>query len=134
MNWMIKEAESALGMFPFAIRKPYFLVLDRKRFGYYLKDSPLLLSIEETPSFVAHLPDSELVCLCSEIINNLTKNKNKNYKIKFVRAIIMHELFHIRNMHMALTEDEALKSEKEVHSQLRREFPGLANVLSSINK
>ena len=134
MDWIINEAEESFKKFPYKIKKPSFMVLSRKKFEYYLKDSPLLLSIENTPSFVAHLPDRELVCLCAEIINNLTRSKSISYKKRFVKAITMHELFHIRNMHFALTEKEALLSEEEVHEQLRHEFPGLAKVLEAFKK
>ena len=115
MDWMIAEAEESFKKFPYRIKKPGFIVMNRKKFEYYLKDSPLLLSVENTPSFVAHLPDGDLVCLCPEIIDNITKSKNGYYKKRFVQAITMHELFHIRNMHFALTEKEALLSEEEVH-------------------
>lgn len=134
MDWILKEAESCFIKFPYSIRKPSFLVLDKGQFEYYLKGSPLSLSIANTPSFVAHLPDKELVCLCSEIINAMTKGKPLPYKKKFIRAITMHELFHIKNMHFALTENEALHSEEEVHYQLRREFPELAMILEHFRK
>lgn len=134
MNWLLKEAEYALEKFPYPIRKPSFLILNQKKFLVYLKDSPLSLNIEKTPSFVAHLPDRELVCLCSDTINLMTKGKSENYKLNFIRAIIMHELFHIRNMHLALTESEALRSEEEVHQQLKTEFPALAKILSCLEK
>ena len=134
MDWILKEAESCFNKFPYSIRKPNFLVLDKKQFELYLKDSPLKISISNTPSFVAHLPDTELVCLCFEIINSMTKGKSLTSKRKFVRAITMHELFHIRNMHLALTESEALRSEEEVHQQLKTEFPALAKVLSCLKR
>lgn len=134
MDWILKEAESAFEKFPYPIKKPTFLVLDRKKFESYLGDSSFTLDIDKTPSFVAHLPDDELVCFCSEIINSLTRGHAKKYKQDFVSAITVHELFHIRNMHLALTEQEALKSEKEVHNQLRKEFPDLAKILDSLRK
>lgn len=133
MNWILKETENALKKFPYSIRKPSFLILNKKKFKIYLKDSPLLINIEKTPSFVAHLPDRELVCICPDIIESMTKGRGDNYKKNFVRAITMHELFHIHNMHLALTENEALKSEKEVHYQLEKEFPRLAMILESFS-
>ncbi len=130
MLLFLKEAKKALLIFPYLIKKPAFVTLGKKKFTEYLEGSPLLLNLGNTPSFVAHLPDGELICLCPEIINNLTKNKSENYRKRFVQAITMHELFHIHNMHLALTENDALKSEKEVHRQLEKEFPGLAKILA----
>ena len=61
-------------------------------------------------------------------------NRTKHELGDDAKAITMHELFHIRNMHFALTEKEALLSEEEVHEQLRHEFPGLAKVLEAFKK
>lgn len=134
MIFILKEAQSALEKFPYPIKKPQIVVLKKKKFESYLRDSPLLINPDNTPSFTAHLPDGELICLCNEIIEKLTKGKNENYKKQFVHAVIIHELFHIRNMHLALTENDALKSEKEVHRQLEMEFPKLAKILNSVKK
>lgn len=128
-NELVNMAVSALKKFPYSIDKPVFEVMKKRRFIKYLKDVSLDIDPEKTPSFVAHLPDGELVVFCNEIISRMISGKSNAEKKDFVKAITIHELFHIWNHHRCITSEEAVLSEKEVHREIRKKYPRLAKVL-----
>lgn len=126
---LVNMAVSTLKRFPYSIEKPVFEVMGKRKFTKYLKDVSLDIDPEKTPSFVAHLPDGELVVFCKEIIDRMVSEKSEKEKKDFVKAITIHELFHIRNHHRCITSEEAVLSEKEVHREIRKKYPRLAKVL-----
>ncbi len=128
-NELVNIAASALKRFPYCIEKPVFEVMGKRKFLRYLKDVSLDIDPEKTPSFVAHLPDGELVVFCDEIINKMITKKSKAEQKMFIEAITMHELFHIWNHHRCITSEDAILSEKEVHREIRKKYPRLAKVL-----
>ena len=126
---LINIAVSALKRFPYCIEKPVFEVMGKRKFFRYLKDVSLEIDPEKTPSFVAHLPDGELVVFCAEIIDKMVSKKTKREQKSFIEAITIHELFHIWNHHRCITSEEAILSEKEVHKEIRKKYPKLSKVL-----
>ena len=126
---LINIADSTLRKFPYSIEKPVFEVMGKRKFIRYLKDVSLEIDPEKTPSFVAHLPDGELVVFCKVIIDRMISKKTQRGQRSFVEAITVHELFHIWNRHRCITSEEAILSEKEVHREIRKKYPRLAKVL-----
>ena len=126
---LINMAVSALKKFPYSIEKPVFEVMGKRKFVKYLKDVSLEIDPEKTPSFVAHLPDGELVVFCEEIISKMLSGKSETERKRFIEAITIHELFHIWNRRRCITSEEAVLSEKEVHREIRKKYPKLAKVL-----
>lgn len=116
------------------IVEPVFLMISERKFRKYLKYTPLQSDYRYTPSFVAHLPDGELVCLCKKTINRLIKKYDIDNPRIFIEAIIYHEIFHIINHWNIFSYNDAIKSEKEVHKELVDNYPMHAKMLDMIGR
>ena len=70
----------------------------------------------------------DIIVLCTDIVNLLTKNKD------FVKALVMHELFHILDKKQVKGKSmkAMIESENRVHKQFIREFPGYAKLLDEV--
>lgn len=70
----------------------------------------------------------DIIVLCTDVINLLTKETD------FVKALVMHELFHILDKKKVKRKsvNELVKSEKRVHKQFLKEFPGYAKLLDEV--
>ncbi len=120
--------------FPYKIKLPAVLFLDKKTFSKYLSDMKLEKHVDKTPCFVAHLPEGECLCFCMKVISNFVKGRQAPYTRLFIRAITLHELYHIYNHHRIDSAEEAVKSEEEVHEEIRHDFPEIARILEHIEK
>ncbi len=69
--------------------------------------------------------EKEVICLNEDIINNLTDDPN------FVKAIIIHELFHVYLKNKVRSDDlnEEIKSENRVEFNMEKEFPKYAKYM-----
>ncbi len=76
-------------------------------------------------ALVRHRKDEDIVYLSADVLNQITDDK------KFVKAIIMHEFYHIllkdKLKEDSVKEDE--KSEERAKEKMREEFPDLAEYL-----
>ena len=118
---VLKLAKEAVKEFPLPLEKPQFTFLTKRKFAFYLSESPLEMHLEYTPAFVAHLPEGELVCFCMDILKNFLQG-DKEEKKKVIKAITIHELFHIYNKKRAKDGKEALRSEAAVHQEIKKYF------------
>ncbi len=119
---VLSFAKKAVKEFPFPLKtKPEMEFLTKRRFKFYLDGTPLEMHLEDTPCFVAHLVEGERVYFCMGILKNFLSGRKKEDEL-FVKAITTHELFHIYNHHQAKTGKQALKSEAEVHMEIKKYF------------
>jgi len=70
----------------------------------------------------------DIIVLCTDVINLLTKNDN------FVKALVMHELFHILDKKRVKDSsmNQMIRSEERVHKQFIKEFPNYAELLDEV--
>jgi len=69
----------------------------------------------------------DIIVLCVDVINLLTKNEN------FVKALVLHELFHILDKKKVKNNMGSLiKSEERVHKQFIKEFPKYSALLEEV--
>lgn len=126
---IIKIAEQTFKKFPYRIKRPDFKVTNKEEFAELLQFSPLIRHREDdiklTPALTCYKQDNIEVCFCPEIINSLSKSK------KFIEALTMHELYHIKNHISIKNEIDALMSEDKVHYELETDFPKYAELLES---
>lgn len=89
----------------------------------------------KVPALVVH-GDHEKIYFCKLIINKLAARLSKQKQKDFVRAITLHELYHIINKSLVrdLNLYEFVKSEKRVDDELREDYPDLINVLEEVKK
>lgn len=127
-------ARDTINQFPHKIKKPLVQLLPKNTFSKFLKDTGLKSHPKYTPAFVAHLPERDCICFCSEIVNDLMKRKARERAIFFVQALTIHELFHIKNAELGSCPCSSAESEKLVDSELRFEFPEHAVMLDSVKK
>lgn len=124
---IVKIAEETFKKFPYRIKKPDFKITNKEEFTRLLEFSPLLRhrkqDIKLTPALTAFKQDCVEIHFCPDIINSLSKSK------KFIEALTMHELYHIRNHMQINTEIDALFSEDKTHSELETDFPKYAELL-----
>lgn len=81
---------------------------------------------QNVPMLVGALVDhgiNDTVYLSSDVINQITEDEN------FVKALIMHEFYHVLFKRKVKLDDlaEDLKSEERVKNAMAKEFPKLAN-------
>jgi predicted metal-dependent peptidase len=77
-------------------------------------------------SLVAHSKDKETIILCINILNFLTKN------LDFVKALVLHELYHIlyrKKINKTDKVNSFFISEERVHEHFKQEFPNYARIL-----
>lgn len=127
---IIKIAEETFKKFPHKIKKPDFKVTKQKEFVNLLLLSPLILhhkkDIKVTPALTARRNDGVVeVHFCPEILFSFSKSK------KFIEALTLHELYHIKNNFKIENEIDAIFSEEKVHEELKNDFPKYENLLES---
>ena len=77
-------------------------------------------------SLVAHSKDKETIILCIDILNFLARD------IDFVKALVLHELYHVLYRKQVNRQDKVdsfFASEERVHKHFRQEFPEFAMLL-----
>tara|TARA_Y100000034_G_C6900845_1_gene416638 strand:- start:2436 stop:2846 length:411 start_codon:yes stop_codon:yes gene_type:complete len=76
-------------------------------------------------ALVSHEKGKDIVYVSTEVINTLTDDPN------FVKAIFMHEFFHIYLKSLVKNKSlkEATLSERRVKDEMKKEFPDLAKYL-----
>ena len=127
-------AREAVCEFKHDVEKPVFMFLEKSEFSKKLDNMKLKKHLSKTPCFVMSMKGGDVVYFCEDIVNNLTKGWRKMNKEKFVKAIVVHELFHIFNNIPVGDRDSAEFSESLVHDELKKEYPELAKVLEKIEK
>ena len=133
-----KEIESiavkAMKKFPYKIKNPIILFMEKKEFSKFLDGMNLVKHLNKTPCFVAEMKGGDVIYYCKDIINGLIKGLRKETRVKFVEGITLHELFHIYNQIPVNSRAGALFSEELVHEELDEKFPEQANVLKRFKK
>ena len=77
-------------------------------------------------SLVAHSNGQETIILCIDVLNFLSKD------IDFVKALVLHELYHVLYRKEVKKQDKIdrfFASEERVHKHFRQEFPEFAMLL-----
>jgi len=76
-------------------------------------------------SLVAHSKDKDTIILCKDVVNLLARN------IDFVKALVLHELYHVlyRKMIKEKKINDFIASEERVHGHFMKEFPYYAKLL-----
>jgi hypothetical protein len=120
--------------FPKKVEKPFVEFLSKERFSHYLDLLEVKKHLDFTPCFVASMKGGDVVFICLEIINDLTKNLSSQKKILFVEAIILHELFHIWNNIQVKKKNDLYLSEALVHEELELMYPEHAKLLGKFTK
>ncbi|QQG38904.1 MAG: hypothetical protein HYS32_00355 [Candidatus Woesearchaeota archaeon] len=129
---ILRLANEAFKEFPHKIDKPSFQVIHKNDFVKYVLVSPIIRhhksDINYTPSCSVYRNDDSFeVYFCVEVLLQLL-NKIEDHA-GFVKALTLHELYHIWNRHFVNTEWEALESEAKVHYELGKDFPQYAKLL-----
>ena len=127
-------ANSAFENFKQKVKKPVFMFLEKKEFSKQLDKTKLKKHLSKTPCLVMKMRGGDVIYFCEEVVNSLTKRWGKKAKEDFVKAIVVHELFHVYNNLPVADRDSALFSESLVHDELRKEYPELAKVLDKVEK
>jgi hypothetical protein len=127
-------AEKAYSEFNYKVKKPVFMFLDKKEFSKRLGKTKLKKHLSKTPCLVMKMRGGDVIYFCEEIVNGLVKGWKKKSKEDFVKAIVVHELFHVYNNLPVGDRDSAIFSESLVHDELRKEYPLLAKVLDKVEK
>lgn len=81
--------------------------------------------------------DPKKIYLCNLIINKIAKKLKKALQKEFIKAIILHELYHILNRVVGTRDINIygfIKSEKRAHSEFREDHPELAKVFRQVKK
>lgn len=125
-------AKETFGQFPYRIKRPAVLFLNKRQFSKYLSDMALEKHPDKTPCFVAHLPAGDCICFYLGVVNRFVKGKPASYARLFIHAVVLHELYHIYNRHCFETAKEALKSEEGVHREIEKDFPEIAQMLDEL--
>ena len=77
-------------------------------------------------SLVAHSKDQETIILCIDVLNFLSRD------IDFVKALVLHELYHVLYRKAVKKQDKVdnfFASEERVHKHFRQEFPEFSMLL-----
>ncbi|MBI4447769.1 hypothetical protein HY643_02220 [Candidatus Woesearchaeota archaeon] len=131
---ILKIADHTYKIFPYKIKKPAFKIFNKTLFIKYLgKDSLLPPHVDTTPAFRLHIGGEECVCFSKEVINRFVKGKPKSEEEDFVKAITLHELYHIKITKEVITKEEAMLAEDEANISLAKDFPELAQVLTDLS-
>ena len=87
------------------------------------------------PALVEH-ELKEHIFLSKKIINYLLKNKPLKVQKDFVKAVLYHELFHIKNRRKVTKKNylECQKSEDAVCNEFRKEYPEIYKLGYEIHK
>lgn len=121
-------ANDAIINFPYEIKQPIIMFLEKKRFSKYLDLMTIKKHLNKTPCFVAEMNNHCIIYYCPEIIEELT-NQHKISKKDFIKAITIHELCHIYNNLKADNKDNAIASELIVHEEMKKIFPKEQKIL-----
>ena len=87
------------------------------------------------PAIVAH-GEVEKMYLCNKIMGKIIRKLSKEKQKMFVRAIVLHELYHIvnRSDERDVNSYSFMKSEKRAHQEFKEDYPDLFKVLEEIKK
>ncbi len=127
-------AVKAMKKFPYKIKNPIILFMDKKEFSRYLNGMKLKKHLSKTPCFVVEMKGGDVIYYCEEIINALVKGLRKETRVKFIEGITLHELFHIYNQIPVASRNSALFSEELVHEELDEKFPEQSKILKRFKK
>lgn len=78
----------------------------------------------------------EKMYFCKNIINKIIKKLSKEKQKMFVRAIVLHELYHIVNQseQRDVHSYSFMKSERRAHQEFKEDYPDLYKVLEEVKK
>ncbi len=127
-------AEKAYSEFKYRVDKPVFMFLEKKDFSKRLDTTKLKKHLSKTPCLVMEMKGGDVIYFCEDIINALIKGWKKLDKENFVKAIVIHELFHVYNNLPVSDRESALFSESLVHTELKSDYPELARILGKVEK
>jgi len=116
-------ANEAIINFPYSIKEPVLLFLRKDRFSRYLDLMRLKKHLHETPCFVAEMKGGSVLYFCLEIMDELIQRYNIRDNKMFLRAVTLHELYHVYNKMKANNEENAVFSELLVYNELKKDFP-----------
>lgn len=123
-----------------------FECISLKRYYDLAKKTPLILAYIEqklynelkdviTPAIVVH-GETEKMYFCKNILNKIIRRLSKEKQKMFVKAIVLHELYHIVNR--AEVRDVGsylfMKSDKRSYQEFREDYPALYKVLEEVKK
>ncbi len=78
----------------------------------------------------------EKIYFCKNIVNKIVKKLSKEKQKMFVRAIVLHELYHIvnRSEERDVNSYSFMKSERRAHQEFKEDYPDLYKVLEEVKK
>lgn len=109
----------------------FLKLVDQEEFNEIAKKSVLVednLKMSIVPlvgALTEHYMEKDVICVSVDVLNEITDNKD------FVKAIFMHELYHIlfKKKVRENSAEEELMSEERVNKQIAKDFPKLARYL-----
>jgi hypothetical protein len=129
---VIKAAEQAYDMFSKKHKVDVFLEFLNEEEFFELSSKSRIIHEElreglpvKVGSLVVHSGRRETIVLCKDVINLLTKDP------EFVKALVLHELFHVLDRGKIKGQDmiDFIESEERVHRDFKKEFPKYAEML-----
>ncbi|MFH1840491.1 MAG: hypothetical protein ABH849_05065 [Nanoarchaeota archaeon] len=129
---VIKAAEQAYSMFSKKHKVDVFLEFLNEEEFFDLSSRSRIIHEEmkeglpiKVGSLVVHSGRKETIVLCKDVINLLTKDP------EFVKALVLHELFHVLDRSKVKGQDmlDFIASEDRVHKDFKKEFPKYAEML-----
>jgi len=117
-------------------------LLNYKKFKSLAKKSPLIFQVLKEgftfrelnlPAVIYH-KKTDHIFICKEILEKLLKKQPKNSQKKFIEAIVLHEIFHIKNRkNVSKFElNESINSEENVFNKFKKSYPKLFRLSSKI--
>tara|TARA_Y100000310_G_scaffold274256_1_gene290155 strand:- start:310 stop:723 length:414 start_codon:yes stop_codon:yes gene_type:complete len=122
-------AVKAMARFPYKVKRPVILFIDKKEFSRFLDNMNLKKHLGKTPCFVASMKGGDVIYFCEDIVNGLVKGLRRDNKVKFVEGVTLHELYHVYNNIPVGSRSGAIFSEELVHSELDKDFPEIGRFL-----
>lgn len=88
-----------------------------------LKEGNTITSLN-IPALVSHQENK--IYFSMDTINRLLKDEPHSIQTRFIKAVILHEIFHIQNKKPNLLDfNNSLKSEEETSRQFKKDYPAL---------
>ena len=118
--------------------KKYFLntkliFLKKSQFQQKELNSPIILRaikegdlLEEFPIPALVSPKKDTIYLHEEFIKKLLKDEPLSIQSRLIRAIILHEIFHLKEKKGVNSINSAERSEEESSRNFEKAYPGLA--------
>ena len=125
MYYIVRETSK---VFPHKIKEPDFKILPKSQFSEFVLESPIAEHMGDNKIFLAHIPESELICICLEKFNDITKGMESVVQNLFLQAVVLHEMYYLWSEAQKLAGKPKL-TEEDIHKKMKREFPLWENIL-----